>query len=245
MPYAAYKIIYVMLDCVAVRRCINEQMGVNDIPEWRRAMAYGIYYERCENMSLKKYEKLKFSLLKRNDCHVEFPVHTRKITYQNPNDRKTEDKVVYRIVMKNKDAHHLHLTAEMKTEGQVCRKAVWLLKEDCIRILDGDIEWMKEMEDAVFYDFYYQIRYGGYRPIEVTEVTSHFYYFPKQNYTVILETSKKKSDQPAEQFFSDNWSGEEQQKTGRVRAIYRREQILPKQTEEFLNITNELELQYV
>ena len=143
-------------------------------------MAYGIYYERYEDMSLNKYQKFMINLALRQDCEMLESVYTRKLIYQKPQEKKMEDSLEYQIIMKNGDTKHMHLVARRKQDGAICKKSVWLLKEDCERILNGEIDWIKEENNVALYDFYYYLK-EGYQPQRMTESKSQILDFPSNN----------------------------------------------------------------
>ena len=146
-------------------------------------MAYGIYYERYEDMSLNKYQKFMINLALRQDCEMLESVYTRKLIYQKPQEKKMEDSLEYQIIMKNGDTKHMHLVARRKQDGAICKKSVWLLKEDCERILNGEIDWIKEENNVALYDFYYYLK-EGYQPYAGKSA----YVIPNFNFQKLMET---------------------------------------------------------
>ena len=207
-------------------------------------MAYGIYYERYEDMSLNKYQKFMINLALRQDCEMLESVYTRKLIYQKPQEKKMEDSLEYQIIMKNGDTKHMHLVARRKQDGAICKKSVWLLKEDCERILNGEIDWIKEENNVALYDFYYYLK-EGYQPQRMTESKSQILDFPGSNHCILIQTSKRLLETSPEDFLVKKLDGQELIKPGKVHIIYRTESTFPEGAMRMMNMVSNPEIRYV
>lgn len=207
-------------------------------------MAYGIYYERYEDMSLNKYQKFMINLALRQDCEMLESVYTRKLIYQKPQEKKMEDSLEYQIIMKNGDTKHMHLVARRKQDGAICKKSVWLLKEDCERILNGEINWIKEENNVALYDFYYYLK-EGYQPQRMTESKSQILDFPGSNHCILIQTSKRLLETSPEDFLVKKLDGQELIKPGKVHIIYRTEYTFPEGAMRMMNMVSNPEIRYV
>lgn len=207
-------------------------------------MAYGIYYERYEDMSLNKYRKFMINLALRQDCEMLESVYTRKLIYQKPQEKKMEDSLEYQIIMKDGDTKHMHLVARRKQDGAICKKSVWLLKEDCERILNGEIDWIKEENNVALYDFYYYLK-EGYQPQRMTESKSQILDFPGSNHCILIQTSKRLLETSPEDFLVKKLDGQELIKPGKVHIIYRTEYTFPEGAMRMMNMVSNPEIRYV
>ena len=207
-------------------------------------MAYGIYYERYEDMSLNKYQKFMINLALRQDCEMLESVYTRKLIYQKPQEKKMEDSLEYQIIMKNGDTKHMHLVARRKQDGAICKKSVWLLKEDCERILNGEIDWIKEENNVALYDFYYYLK-EGYQPQRMTESKSQILDFPGSNHCILIQTSKRLLETSPEDFLVKKLDGQELIKPGKVHIIYRTEYTFPEGAMRMMKMVSNPESRYV
>ena len=207
-------------------------------------MAYGIYYERYEDMSLNKYQKFMINLALRQDCEMLESVYTRKLIYQKPQEKKMEDSLEYQIIMKNGDTKHMHLVARRKQDGAICKKSVWLLKEDCERILNGEIDWIKEENNVALYDFYYYLK-EGYQPQRMTESKSQILDSPGSNHCILIQTSKRLLETSPEDFLVKKLDGQELIKPGKVHIIYRSEYTFPEGAMRMMNMVSNPEIRYV
>lgn len=208
-------------------------------------MAYGIYSERYEDMNLNKYQKFVTNLALRQDCRIRESICTRKLIYQKPQEKKSDDNLEYQIIMRNGDTRHMHLVARRKQDGAICKKSVWLLKEDCERILEGDIEWIKKENNLALYDFYYYLKEAGATPQLMTESISQIFDFPHSNNCVLAQTSKRLLHATPEDFFVKKLSGTELIKPGKIHMIYRTEHLFPEGAMQMMNLVNNPEIRYV
>ena len=207
-------------------------------------MAYGFYFERFEDMTLNKYQKFMINLALRQDCEMLESVYTRKLIYQKPQEKKMEDSLEYQIIMKNGDTKHMHLVARRKQDGAICKKSVWLLKEDCERILNGEIDWIKEENNVALYDFYYYLK-EGYQPQRMTESKSQILDFPGSNHCILIQTSKRLLETSPEDFLVKKLDGQELIKPGKVHIIYRTEYTFPEGAMRMMNMVSNPEIRYV
>ncbi|MGN0397784.1 MAG: hypothetical protein ACI4EL_07205 [Candidatus Fimimorpha sp.] len=208
-------------------------------------MAYGIYFERYEDMSWNKYQKFITKLTLQQDCHLKESVCTRKIIYRKPQQGKGESCLEYEIIMRNGDTRHMHLIGKRKQDGNICKKSVWLLKEDCEKILEGDIEWIKKEKNIDLYDFYYYLKEEGYKPQMMTESISQVFDFPYSHNCILVQTSKRLLQAEPEEFFMKKLQGTELIKPGKVHIIYRTENTFPEGAMQAMNLVNNPEFRYV
>ena len=184
------------------------------------------------------------NLALRQDCEMLESVYTRKLIYQKPQEKKMEDSLEYQIIMKNGDTKQMHLVARRKQDGAICKKSVWLLKEDCERILNGEIDWIKEENNVALYDFYYYLK-GGYQPQRMTESKSQILDFPGSNHCILIQTSKRLLEASPEDFLVKKLDGQELIKPGKVHIIYRTEYTFPEGAMRMMNMVSNPEIRYV
>lgn len=182
-------------------------------------MSYRIFLERYEWMNEKKANKRCSYILKKEKQTV------RRIYFRDPSKKKKQGRAEFQIVMRNFDADRIHLEERITENGRVYCKTVWILKEECEKILKNDLDWMIHRESVVF-DLYYHIVHEGYRMAIMDEMTEQMIRDEKRGITSTLEKNRRQILPKAEQFFEKEPEWEHQIRQGKCRLVEQKECVL-------------------
>lgn len=183
-------------------------------------MSYRIFLERYEWMNEKKANK-------RNKYRSEMKEDVvRRIYFRDPSKKRKHGRPEFQIIMRNFDADRIHLEERVSENGRVYSKTVWLLREDCEKILKNDLEWMARRESVIF-DLYYHIVHEGYRMVMMDEMTERIIREEKEGKTTTIEKNRRQILPGAGSFFEEAPEWEHQIRQGKCRVVEQKECILP------------------
>lgn len=183
-------------------------------------MSYRIFLERYEWISEKKVSRRWNDILKKKEETV------RRIYFRDPSKKKKQGRAEFQIIMRDFDADRIHLEERISENGRVYSKTVWLMKEECEKILKNDLDWMSQRESIIF-DLYYHIVHEGYRMAMMDEMTEQVIRDEKDGITSILEKNRRQILPKAEQFFQKEPEWEHQIRQGKCRLVEQKECALP------------------
>ena len=84
--------------------------------------------------------------------------------------------------MKNQDENEIYLEKKFIQGDIHFKKCAKLTKEECDRILRGDIDWMKDHKKGLFSDFYRQVSLNHLSPGRVTDYEREMLKGKKESY---------------------------------------------------------------
>lgn len=183
-------------------------------------MSYRFFLERYEWMNEKKANKRNDHISEKEEEVV------RRIYFKDPSKKRERGRAEFQIVMRNFDSDRIHLEERYSENGKVYSKTVWLMKEDCERILKNDLDWMARRESVIF-DLYYHIIHEGYRMAMMDERTEQILKDDKEGKTIILEKNRRQILPAAGQFFEKNPEWEHDIRQGKCRVIEQKECTFP------------------
>lgn len=130
-------------------------------------MKYVTYYEESDMLSKEKYKELKQELLTGN-TNTKLERYTlRKLQFSG---NTTQEAVPnYFLCMRNRDENQIYLEKKYLQGGIYYKKCIKLTKEECDKILNGELEWMKEHKEKVLAEFYLQLVLNHLSPGFMTE----------------------------------------------------------------------------
>ena len=73
------------------------------------------------------------------------------------------------------DENRIYLELKYVQLGITYKKLTGITKEQCVHILEGNVEWMAESKDKLCQDFYRQVTYNHIRPGNVIETCKSVY----------------------------------------------------------------------
>lgn len=121
--------------------------------------------------------------------------HIRSLYFDNDNDKALREKLYglpnrekFRIRLYNIDDACIRLEKKSKRNGLCNKQSTALTREQTQRILDGDLAWMAESNEALMVEFYSKLRFQRLRPRTIVEYWREAYIFPYGNVRVTFDS---------------------------------------------------------
>lgn len=152
-------------------------------------MKYVTYYEEGNTITVGKYHQLKQNILE-HEPQSELEKYTlRKLQFiGNESQKAIAD---YFLCMKNEDEERIYLEKKYIQNGIYFKKREKLTKEECERLLKGDLEWMKGHKKDLLADFYRQVTLNHLSPGYLTEYERERIHCKKEGYISFFKKIKR------------------------------------------------------
>ena len=135
-------------------------------------MSYTTYYERRQKID--KYEAQQLEeVLGRQKISAPRKVLTRRLKFESLMPKPEEGR--YSICMMDFDEDQIYLELKYIQRGITYKKLAKISKENCMKILEGNVEWMADSRDKLCQDFYRQITLNYIRPGNIVETCKVVY----------------------------------------------------------------------
>ena len=129
------------------------------------------------------------------DAHaVDGKYFIRSLYFDNAQDKALREKLdgvnvreKFRIRFYNMDDRLIHLEKKSKRGGLGNKQSAELTKEETLRIIAGDTEWMQNDERALVRELYDKMRAQGLKPKTIVDYTREPFVFPAGNVRVTLD----------------------------------------------------------
>lgn len=110
----------------------------------------------------------------------------RSLYFDNYNDKALREKIdgvnqreKFRIRYYNHDHSFIRLEKKIKNNGLCCKKSAAITKEQCQRLLAGDLDWMREGVHPLITELYLKMTYENLRPKTIVDyIREPFVYQP-------------------------------------------------------------------
>lgn len=93
----------------------------------------------------------------------------------------------YRLRFYNMDTSFIHLEKKSKRNDTCIKQSALIAKESVKKILDGEIEWMKNHPEILFRELYREMIIRSLRPKTIVDYTRDPFTFPAGNVRVTLD----------------------------------------------------------
>lgn len=120
----------------------------------------------------------------------------RSLYFDNVYDKALMEKVVgipkrdkFRIRFYNDNHDFIRLEKKSKIRGLCLKDSERITKEECIRIINGDIEFLKNSGKNLFADLYIQMKENLMKPRTVVDYTREAYIYPIGNVRITFDKS--------------------------------------------------------
>jgi len=152
----------------------------------------------------------RLSLLARPDTHVETngKYRIRSLYFETPDDKALREKLEgincrekFRIRYYNDDTSFIRLEKKTKVNGMGNKLSARLTKEECERLIHGDISWMGESKKALILELYAKMKYQQLKPKTIVEYTREPFLYGPGNVRVTMD-SQIKTGIHSKDFFS-------------------------------------------
>lgn len=120
----------------------------------------------------------------------------RSLYFDNVYDKALMEKVVgipkrdkFRIRFYNDNHNFIRLEKKSKIRGLCLKDSERITKEECIRIINGDIEFLRNSGKNLFADLYIQMKGNLMKPRTVVDYTREAYIYPIGNVRITFDKS--------------------------------------------------------
>ena len=124
--------------------------------------------------------------------------HIRSLYFDNFNDKALMEKISgfnnrekFRIRFYNHNHSFIRLEKKSKSNGLCYKSSAPLTKEECEKILNGDIEFLKDSSKDVLKEFYCKLKYQCLKPKTIVDYTREAYIFNTGNVRITFDTNIK------------------------------------------------------
>lgn len=120
----------------------------------------------------------------------------RSVYFDNLNDSALFEKITgvnhrekFRIRFYNSDTSYIRLEKKMKNNGLTAKIKTQITKEECLKILNGDINWLNQRDENLLNELYIKMKNGLYRPKTIVDYVREAYVYPVGNVRVTFDKS--------------------------------------------------------
>lgn len=120
----------------------------------------------------------------------------KSIYFDNLNDTALFEKISgvnhrekFRIRFYNNDPSFIRLEKKIKDNGLTAKRNTILTKDECIKILKGDIDWLNSRDENLLNELYLKMKNGLYRPKTIVDYVREAYTYSVGNVRVTFDSS--------------------------------------------------------
>ncbi len=144
-------------------------------------MSYTTYYERRQNINRREAAKLE-EVFAGHGVEKPQQLTVRKLRFAYP-DREPQSargtgaraEVSYGICMVDFDGDRIFLQMKYVQRGITYKRLAKLTQEECRKILEGDIEWMRQSRNKLVKGFYLEMKINRLHPASIVETRKSIY----------------------------------------------------------------------
>ncbi|MBN1043841.1 VTC domain-containing protein [Clostridium botulinum] len=134
----------------------------------------------------------------------------RSLYFDNAYDKVLMEKVIglskrdkFRIRFYNDNHEFIRLEKKSKIRGLCLKDSTRISKEECEKIINGKIEFLKDSRDKLFIDLYAQMKGQLLRPKTIVDYTREAYIYPIGNVRITFDKSVRTGIQSKNLFNDD------------------------------------------
>ncbi|HEX3078186.1 MAG TPA: polyphosphate polymerase domain-containing protein [Lachnospiraceae bacterium] len=151
------------------------------------------YINYCDYLALRN----RLKVIAKQDSNVtnDGTYRIRSLYFDNYNDKALKEKLYgvnqrekFRIRYYNDNHDFIRLEKKSKIHGLCSKVSSPITREECERILRGDIEWMKVSNRAVIIELYAKMNYQLLRPKTIVDYTREPYIYEPGNVRVTIDS---------------------------------------------------------
>jgi len=135
-------------------------------------LSFTTYYERRQVVRKDEARRLE-ELLAKKTTKEPRNVLTRRLKFDNLTPLPDEGR--YSICMMDFDPEQIYLELKYVQKGITYKKLTKLTENNCISVLEGNVEWMEASKDKLIQGFYRQMLLNNIRPGNVIETCKSVY----------------------------------------------------------------------
>ena len=149
-------------------------------------MLYTTYYAQKENITEERCREMEKALAERDGKPEKF--HLRKMEFSGSQHKAVPR---YFLCVKNYDKNQIFLEKRYVQNGLNYKKCVKVTEEECQKIMDGDLEWMKNHRKELLADFYRQATLNSLYPGRVTDYEREMFRCRKGEYITFVTSVER------------------------------------------------------
>jgi len=137
-----------------------------------------------------------------------YKIHS--LYFENPENKALREKLYgicnrekFRIRYYNDDFSYIRLEKKMKRNNLGCKLSARITKEECEKIIGGDVAWMKDSKEALILELYLKMKCEGLSPKTVVEYIREPFIYRAGNVRVTLDSDIRTGIQSID-FFEQN-----------------------------------------
>ncbi|MBU5437923.1 polyphosphate polymerase domain-containing protein [Tissierella sp. MSJ-40] len=122
----------------------------------------------------------------------------RSIYFDDINDKALFEKISgvnhrekFRIRFYNNDPSFIKLEKKLKHNGLTSKSSIPISLEECKKILDGDIDWIKSTNRGLLKELYVKMKNELFKPKTIVDYTREAYIYPIGNVRITFDKSIK------------------------------------------------------
>ena len=119
----------------------------------------------------------------------------RSLYFDNLQDKALREKLdsvsqreKFRIRFYNEDTSYIRLEKKTKDHGLGVKRSAALSREECQRILAGDIQWLRDREDPLLVEFYGKMQFQQLKPKTIVDYLRYPFTYDLGNVRITLDT---------------------------------------------------------
>ena len=181
-------------------------MAEDDVNEYRHELKY--FINNSDVWTLRN--RLRFVMEKDTHVFKSGRYRVRSLYFDNDSNDLLNEKLdgvscreKFRIRVYNADDSFIRLEKKIKKNGLCKKEDVRLTRAEAEKIIDGDIDWLKEREEAVLRNLFYQMRSRGIKPKTIVEYTREPYTYRFGNVRVTIDSDVRTGLHSKDLFDSD------------------------------------------
>ncbi|WP_455714082.1 polyphosphate polymerase domain-containing protein [Anaerosporobacter sp.] len=120
----------------------------------------------------------------------------RSLYFDNYQDKALREKLdgvnkreKFRFRFYNDDFSYVKLEKKSKLYGLCNKLSVGITKEECEKIIDGDIEWMRNSKQALLIELYAKMKFQQLRPKTIVEYSREPYVYQTGNVRITFDSN--------------------------------------------------------
>lgn len=160
-------------------------MATNFRHEWKHVLNYADLLTLRHRLG---------AVMERDPHTIDGKYHIRSLYFDNPDDKALREKIdgvnvreKFRIRLYNWDTSLIKLEKKSKRNGLGTKYSANLTAEEAQKIVDGDLDWMMDSDQALVQELYCKMCYQRLEPKTIVDYTREPFIFRPGNVRVTLD----------------------------------------------------------
>ncbi len=187
-----------------------------------------IYQEKIKKIKYGEYLNQRLESLETDNGSIWTGIDLRMLPFQTIKDEHNKQvRTEYRLVMEQNNDTKIFLEEKIAYGNTVKKETSRISREECYRILHGDIKWLNQQDNNMFSRFYFHMELNDMKPLEIHELKREILTVPGTGAVTIYQMSEQISPEKPERFLEDEILLEETENTEFITKYIRTTKELP------------------